>query len=197
MDKEHLKSVDDMKLRHRLVARLRSGEVLMMPSDTIYGLSCRADSSEAVNRIFTIKKRGKGYPLIILVSSLSMAQKYCHINTQQKIVLKKIWSSERPTSVLLRHRGLLVKEVTANSLYLAVRLPKSDFLRKMIRALAVPIVSTSANFSGQPVISGEEAEQYFYKGVGPDLVLIGKPNKLKASKLVRIDEKGFVEVLRK
>jgi len=85
----------------------------------------------------------------------------------------------------------------ANSPYLAVRLPKSDFLRKMIRVLAVPIVSTSANLSGQSVISGEAAEQHFQKGIRPDLVLIGGRNNLKASKLVRVDEQGGIEILRK
>jgi len=197
MDKEYLKSADDVKLRRRLVARLRSGEVLMMPSDTIYGLSCRADRDKAVNRIFAIKKRDQSHPLIILVSSLSMAKKYCYLNSRQEIILKKIWASERPTSVLLKHRGLLAKEVVANSPYLAVRLPKSDFLRKMIRVLAVPIVSTSANLSGQSVISGEAAEQHFQKGIRPDLVLIGGRNNLKASKLVRVDEQGGIEILRK
>lgn len=197
MDKEYIKSVDDIKLRHRLVARLRSGEVLMIPSDTVYGLSCRADSHQAVNRIFAIKKRDKSHPLIILVSSLSMAKKYCYINYHQKIVLKKIWSSEQPTSVLLKHREFLAKEVTAGSPYLAVRLPKSDFLRKMIRVLAVPMVSTSANLSSQPVISGEAAERHFQKGSRPDLVLIGGRNKSKASRLVRIDDNGIVKILRK
>jgi L-threonylcarbamoyladenylate synthase len=196
MDKEHLKSIDDVKLRHRLVVRLMSGEVLMMPSDTIYGLSCRADNSKAVSRVFSIKKRDKSFPLIILVSSLNMAKKYCNINTHQEIVLKKIWASQRPTSVLLKHRNLLVKGVTAGSPYLAVRLPKSDFLRKIIKALAVPIVSTSANFSGQAVINSEEAEKYFHQKIRPDLVLISEPNKSKASKLISLDDKGYIKILR-
>ncbi|MCF7860379.1 Sua5/YciO/YrdC/YwlC family protein [Patescibacteria group bacterium] len=197
MDKEFLKSTDDIKLRRRLVARLRSGVVLMLPSDTIYGLSCRADNRQALRRIFIMKKRNKSYPLIVLVSSLNMAKKYCYINSAQEGVLKKIWSCARPTSVLLKHRGILPKEVMAGSPYLAVRLPKSDFLRKMIRALAVPITSTSANLSGQPVINGEEAEEHFKERVRPNLVLIGGHNKLKASKLLRIDDKGLIEILRK
>jgi L-threonylcarbamoyladenylate synthase len=197
MDKEFLNSIDDVNLRRRLVARLRSGEVLMLPSDTIYGLSCRADNLLAIEKIFAIKKRDRNKPLIILVSSISMAKKYCFINSKQTEVLKKIWTGKRPTSVLLKHRGLLPKEISTSSPYLAVRLPKSDFLRKMIRVLAVPLVSTSANLSGQKVLDGDLAWCKFKKKPRPDLVLFGGRNAKLASRLLFLNVDGSQKVLRK
>ena len=197
MDKEFLQSIDDVNLRRRLVARLRSDEVLMLPSDTIYGLSCRADSRVAIKRVFAIKKRDKNKPLIILVSSISMAKKYCFINSKQIEVLKKIWTEKRPSSVLLKHRGLLPKEISVSSPYLAVRLPKSDFLRKMIRALAMPLVSTSANLSGQKVLDADSAWKKFKKEPRPSLILFGGKNSKEASKLLRLNYNGGQETLRK
>ncbi|MDD2680896.1 MAG: L-threonylcarbamoyladenylate synthase [Patescibacteria group bacterium] len=197
MDKEFLHSDDDFNLRRRLVARLRSGEVLMLPSDTIYGLSCRADNLRAIKKIFAIKKRDKNKPLIILVSSLQMARKYCFINSKQAEILQKTWSGSRPTSVLLKHRGILPKEISISSPYLAVRLPKSDFLRKMIRVLAVPLISTSANLSGQKVLDGTLAWKKFKKEPRPDLILFGGKNSKLASKLLLLNNDGSQEVLRK
>lgn len=197
MDKDFIQSTNDINLRRRLVARFRLAEVLMIPSDTIYGLSCRADNLKAIRKVFAIKRRDKNKPLIILVSSLNMAKKYCHINSKQAEVLKKIWSNKRPTSVLLKHREILPKEITASSPYLAVRLPKSDFLRKMIRELTVPLVSTSANFSGQELLDAESAWQKFKKIPRPDLILFGAKNSKRASKLLKLNSDGSQEVLRK
>jgi len=188
---------DDSLLRHQLVARLRKGEVLMLPTDTIYGLSCRADKETAITRIFNIKRRDRGKPLLVLVSSLSMASKFCRINKRQSNNLKTIWQSRRPSSVLLPHRGLLPQSLTAGSSELAVRLPKSIFLRKMIRALGVPLVSTSANLSGSEVLDDTSAKLVFKKGPRPDLLLSGGKNNSRASRLLRLRTDGGVEILRK
>lgn len=197
MDKDFLDSSNNVDLRRRLVARLNLAEVLMLPSDTIYGLSCRADKLSSVRKIFAIKKRNKNNPMIVLVSSISMAKKYCFINSRQREVLKKIWSEKRPTSVLLRHRGLLPKEVTASSPYLAVRLPKSDFLRKIIRALTVPIISTSANLSKEEVLDDNSAWHKFKTEPRPNLILFGGKNAKLVSRLLLLREDASQEILRK
>jgi L-threonylcarbamoyladenylate synthase len=191
------KRKDDAALRRHLVARLRQGEVLMLPTDTIYGLSCRADKEKSIARIFNIKRRDRGKPLLVLVSSLSMARKFCRINKGQMNGLKIIWQNHRPSSVLLPHRGLLPQSLTAGSSELAVRLPKSIFLRKMIRALGVPLVSTSANFSGKAVLDAVAAKVVFKKEPRPDLLLSGGKNSARASRLLRLRPDGGVEILRK
>ena len=169
----------------------------MLPTDTIYGLSCRADKETPIARIFNIKRRDRGKPLLVLVSSLSMARKFCRINKSQTDSLKKIWQSHRPSSVLLPHRGLLPQSLTAGSSELAVRLPKSIFLRKMIRALGVPLVSTSANLSGFDVLDAAAARLVFKREPRPDLLLSGGKNSARASRLLRLRADGGVEILRK
>ena len=188
---------DNSLLRQHLVGLLAQGQVLMLPTDTIYGLSCRADKETAIARIFNIKRRDRGKPLLVLVSSLSMARKFCQINKRQENSLKTIWQSHRPSSVLLPHRGLLPQSLTAGSSELAVRLPKSIFLRKMIRVLGVPLVSTSANLSGSEVLDANSARLVFKKGPRPDLLLSGDKNNSRASRLLRLRADGGVEILRK
>lgn len=79
-------------------------KVVVMPTDTIDGISVRADSFTAVEKIYKIKKRNKNKSLIILVSSINMLKKYCYLSQAQERVLKKIWQSENPTTVLLTHK---------------------------------------------------------------------------------------------
>ncbi|MEI6835842.1 MAG: L-threonylcarbamoyladenylate synthase [Candidatus Falkowbacteria bacterium] len=136
-----------------IVKSLMAGEVIVYPTDTIYGLGCLATNEKAIKKIKAIKKREASKPLLILVSSLNMAKKYCFISKKQEIILKKVWANNRPTSVILKQRNLLAKELAPDQKGLAIRLPKSDFLRKIIRMVRVPIVSTSFNLSGEPVLS--------------------------------------------
>lgn len=169
----------------------------MMPSDTVYGLFARANSKKAIERIYAIKKRAKSQPLLVLVSSLSMAKQYCEINSKQLSKLRQLWSVARPTTVILKHRGLLPVSLSAGREDLAMRLPKSDFLRKMIRSLGVPLISTSANFSGEAVLDGETALKVFTQSPRPDFIVTQGKNRKLASRLVSLDSQGRVTILRK
>lgn len=168
-----------------IVKSLKNGEVIVYPTDTIYGLGCLANNSQAIKKIKKIKKRDESKPLLILVSSLNMAKKYCFVSKKQELILKKIWVSTRPTSVVLRHRKLLAKELTPNCEGLAIRLPKSDFLRKMVKMARVPVVSTSFNLSGQPVLN--QVDFLANKPISkkdPELIVDGGILNNQASKIV-------------
>jgi len=180
-----------------IVKTLTRGEVIVYPTDTIYGLGCLASNVKAINKIKAIKKRDRNKPLLILVSSLYMAKKYCFISRKQELILKELWSLKRPTSVILKHRNLLPQELIPKQSGIAVRLPKSDFLRKMIRATGAPIVSTSFNISGQPVWNEVTflANKKLTKN-DPDLIIDGGALNNPASKI--IDLMGSeIKILRK
>lgn len=197
MKKIFLPFRDNYNFRHDLVVALNKGKVVMLPTDTVYGLSCRADNSSAITKIFSLKARETNKPLLVLVSSLSMAKRFCRINNVQADVLKNIWAQSRPTSVLLPHRGLLPKNLTADSKYLAVRLPKSIFLRKIVRALACPLVSTSANISGQDILDAEQASAVFAERKELGLIVTGGTNKRAVSRLLLLEQDGSFKILRK
>lgn len=192
-----MKAADNPVFLRDLVVLLNRGKVAMLPTDTVYGFSCRADSAAAIAKIFSLKSRDASKPLLVLVSSLAMAKKFCFINQVQSEKLKKIWAQARPTSVLLPHRGLLPKSLTAESPYLAVRLPKSIFLRKIVRALACPLVSSSANLSGEEILAPEEAAKIFSGRKDLALIVAGGSNKRAASRLLLLEKNGSFKILRR
>jgi L-threonylcarbamoyladenylate synthase len=180
-----------------VVKSLHNGEVIVYPTDTIYGLGCLASNAKAINKIKKIKQREISKPFIILVSSLYMAKKYCFISKKQEVILKELWSSKRPTSVILRHRNLLPKELIPKQEGIAVRLPKSDFLRKMIRTAGTPIVSTSFNISGESVYNQVAflADKKLTK-TDPDLIIDGGVLNNKPSKIIDLTTEQ-IKIIRK
>ncbi len=163
----------------RLIAgALKKGRVLILPTDTIYGLSCRADDLRAVKRIYSLKKRQASKAPIVLVSDFKQLAKYAMLSGEKKAVLKKIWGEEkRPTTVILPARGLLPKAIFPPARGLALRLPKSEFLIKIIKAVGQPLISTSLNLSGhKPLLTLKNWEKYFSVALGqPNLVVDAGP----------------------
>jgi len=180
---------------------LKIGQVAVLPTDTLYGFSCLADNARAIRRIKRLKKSDPKKPLLVLVNNLAMLKKYVFLSPRQAEMLKKYWApSARPTTVILKHRGRLPWELTGESDGLAVRLPKSKFLTKILETVKVPIVSTSLNLSGQESISDLRLlMQYFpEKKSRPDLVVdTGKCRRARASRLIDLRPAGGPLVIRK
>jgi L-threonylcarbamoyladenylate synthase len=178
---------------------LRSGKIVLLPSDTIYGLSVRADSAKAINSLRRFKGREGKKPFLILVSSLAMAKKYLMISPSQSEYLKRIWGPrQRPTTVILKDKKLLPRSLNIKEDSLAVRLPKNEFLVKIIRSLGQPLVSTSANLSGlEPLQDVKDIE----KSLGqkrPHLIIAGKnkPGR-RPSRLIDLRCYPEIKIIRK
>lgn len=180
---------------------LKEGRVLVLPTDTIYGLSCRADDRRAIKKIFKLKKRDPKFAVLVLVDSLAMLKKYAFVSRSQMEIIKRYWrEGERPTTVILRHRGNLPKELRGSFDSLALRLPKSDFLIKILGRVGVPLVSTSLNISGEEPISDVKNLTLNFPTAGRDIALVvdaGKPRRHKSSRLIDLREEGRLKVLRK
>jgi L-threonylcarbamoyladenylate synthase len=127
------------------VAALQNGKSILYPTDTIWGLGCDATDEHAVDRIFEIKKRPKEKSLIILVDSLEMLRTYADIDDN---TANLITSFEFPTTVIYPHpRGLASNAVNENDT-VAIRIVSHPFCNALLKAFGKPIVSTSANLSG-------------------------------------------------
>ena len=184
-----------------IAGSLKIGQVVVLPTDTIYGFSCLADNARAIRRIKQLKKNDPKKPLIVLVNNLALLKKYVFLSARQAVQLKKYWApSARPTTVILKHRGLLPKELTGESDGLAVRLPKSKFLIKILKTAGVPLVSTSLNLSGQKSIQDLKRllEHFPKKKYRPDLVVdTGKCRRAKPSRLIDLRSEGRPVIIRK
>ena len=179
---------------------LKIGQVAVLPTDTIYGFSCLADDAAAIRRIYRLKKRAGDKPLIILVDSLAMLKKYVFVSARQARLLKQIWAGSRPTTVILKHRGRLPRELSANSDGLAVRLPKSKFLIKIIRIVKKPLVSTSLNLSGKDNINNPKSLFHYFpeKHHRPDLVVdTGPCRRRRPSRVIDLRNEQLPLILRK
>ena len=178
-----------------IVDYLKRGKIIAYPTDTVYGLGCDARNAEAIKRINKIKGERGLKPLLVLMSDFSMLKRYCFVNLEQMEYLKIIWPG--PVTVILKRRPILPDELTGGLNSLAVRLPKNDFLFRIISQAGFPIVSTSLNKKGEkPLLEVKNLEKYFK--YLPDLVIdAGECKKTKPSRLVDIREVKNIKILRK
>tara|TARA_B100000575_G_scaffold171612_1_gene137422 strand:- start:26186 stop:26740 length:555 start_codon:yes stop_codon:yes gene_type:complete len=124
---------------------LSAGGTILYPTDTIWGIGCDAFSDNAIKKVFKIKKRDLSKGLICLASSFEMVMKYVNINNIDLIT--KI-SKEAPTTFIFDNPRKISKLVSGNNSTIAFRVPQNNFCIKLIQEFGRPIVSTSANVSG-------------------------------------------------
>lgn len=138
---------------------LRKGGVILYPTDTIWGLGCDATHAEAIKKIYDIKQREDTKSLIILVADERQILQY--VAAPELGVFEFMESQTRPTTFIFENAIGLPENLVAQDGSIAIRLVKDDFCRHLIRRLGKPIVSTSANISGQasPQNFGEVAEE--------------------------------------
>jgi len=172
-----------------IINNFKNNKVGIFPTDTVYGLGGRTDKLSVIKKIYKLKKRAKNKPLLILVSSISMAKRYVKINKQQELLLKKYWPGQ--VTVVLADKKVLPKELSSGSDKIGVRLPNNKFLLKTIRGLGAPLIATSANISGQDsVLDSKDIE------VKADFIVDGgKLPKSKESTVVDLTE-GEIKILR-
>ena len=127
---------------------LEDGKTLLYPTDTIWGLGCDATNQEAVNRIYTLKKRPKNKPLIALVSDITMLAQYIETLPTN---IDELLVSKLPTTIVYPNGKGLAKGVIAQNGSVAIRIPAAGFALDLIKSFGKPIVSTSANISDAPI----------------------------------------------
>lgn len=133
----------------KAVQVLKNGGVVIFPTDTAFGIGCRIDSIGGTKRVFEIKKRDYGKPLLALVNSLEMAGQYVEIpNDVRKKLLNKYWPGG--LTVFLKCKKENVPSIVRSGTdVLALRLPFHEGIRNVITKVGVPILATSANISGE------------------------------------------------
>lgn len=179
------------------VEALRKGSSIMYPTDTIWGIGCDATNSEAVDKIYRIKKRDKAHSMLILVADIQMAEQY--LNELPEIAIQLFACADRPLSIVIDGACNLAGNLPAQDGSIGIRIPDEDFCLAMLRQFRRPIVSTSANFSGQPTAN-------CFREIDPALSdridyvanwrQNEKPSK-KASSIIRLMADGEIQILRK
>ncbi|KAF9906193.1 hypothetical protein EC991_000905 [Linnemannia zychae] len=130
---------------------LRNGQVVGIPTETVYGLASNALDSVAAQRIFTAKNRPQDNPLIVHVSSLRMLRSMLKGNTIPPVyndLIKTYWPG--PLTLLFPRSSLIPDEITCGQATVAVRFPSHPIARALISACDRPLAAPSANSSGKP-----------------------------------------------
>ena len=175
---------------------VKNGGLILYPTDTIWGIGCDATNYDAVERIFQIKKRDSNKSMIVLMKDYNELKDYLKILPQ--IDFEQFKNEIRPLTVIYQHAINLAENVIAKDGSIAIRIPKDDFCNELIKSIGVPLVSTSANFSGEPSaenfknISEELKYQVDYiVNYEQDLVKDAKP-----SRIIKILDDGKIIVIR-
>ena len=127
---------------------LRSGGVILYPTDTIWGIGCDATNEAAIRKIYEIKNREDSKSMIILVADERDVLQY--VAAPDLSAFDFIEQQTRPTTIIFEHAVGLPDNLIAEDGSIAIRIARDEFCRHLIKRLRRPIVSTSANISGQP-----------------------------------------------
>ena len=127
---------------------LRNGGVILYPTDTIWGIGCDASNEEAVARIYQIKKRPESKSMIVLLAEAKDIIKY--VAHPDPAIFEFLENTQKPTTVVYDGAIGLAENLLADDGSVGIRVVKDDFCRHLIKRLRRPIVSTSANVSGEP-----------------------------------------------
>lgn len=173
---------------------VKSGGVVALPTDTVYGLGCDPSSDEAVGRLFEVKSR-QAKPVPLLCADFGVAERLVDLNGVARRLAELHWPGALTIVAPIRRGSDLSHLLDQGSGYLGVRVPDSEVCVALAGKVGGSITGTSANLSGQP--SCRTAAQVIGSLDGRiQLVIDGGELRGKESTVVRVS-RGTVEVLRK
>ena len=187
---------------------LRSGGTILYPTDTVWGLGCDATNPQAVARIFEIKQRSDSKSLVLLASDLDMVARY--IREIPAIAIDLVEVNDAPMTLIYPgaiagepgadgDRWHLAHNTVAEDGSVGIRIPLMDWCKQLVFKLGRPVVSTSANLSGEPTPKRfSEIPQELKDAV--DFVVppsVDTQSTGKASQILKLGLRGEIEIIRK
>ena len=178
------------------VKTMRNGGVILYPTDTVWGIGCDATNPDAVAKVYKIKKRDDSKALICLVDSDARLQRY--VRNVPEVAWDLLELADKPTTVILDNAVNLAPNLVADDGSIAMRITKENFSRELCFRFQKPIVSTSANISGEPAAQN-------YRDISEELLNAvdyvcwtrrqeHKPH--KPSSIIKLSENGEVKIIR-
>lgn len=175
---------------------LRKGGVILYPTDTVWGIGCDATNEKAVERVYEIKESIEKKSMIVLVDKLDNVSRY--FRRVPDVAWQLLELSETPLTLILEGGMGVAQNLIPDEGTLAVRVPKHTFCEQLLRKLGRPLVSTSANISGEPTpLRARDISSVITDRV--DFIVApmceGHPTG-KASSIIFVGEGGEVKIIR-
>ena len=175
---------------------IKNGGIILYPTDTVWGIGCDATNPDAVAKIYQLKQRTESKSMICLMNGEKMM--YNVFKEIPEVAWQILDLSEKPTTLILDNPRNIAPNLIAEDKSLGIRLIKEPFCFKLLERMKKPLVSTSANISGQPTpLSFKEISPEIIKGV--DYVVNLRQNEQAAysgSSIIKLAKNGEVKVIR-
>ena len=185
---------DDLK---KAVEVLRSGGIILYPTDTIWGIGCDATNAEAVKRIYDIKKREDSKSILILMENPALLNRY--VDEVPEVAWDLVELSTTPLTVIYPGAKNLAANLVAEDGSIGIRFTKEEFTRQLLQRFRRPIVSTSANISGEksPAFFDEISEEI--KESVDYIVEYRQDDRMPSqpSSVIKLGPGGQIDILRK
>ena len=175
---------------------IQNGGIILYPTDTVWGIGCDATNPEAVKKIYELKKREESKSMIVLMNGEKMM--YNVFKDIPEVAWQILDLSEKPTTLILDKPKNVAPNIIAEDQTLAVRIVKEPFCFKLMERMKRPLVSTSANISGEPTPkSFKEISPEIIKGVDYVVNLHHEKIAGKPSTIIKLTSDAQVKVIRK
>ena len=193
----------------KAVEVMRKGGVILYPTDTVWGIGCDATDPEAVAKVYAIKNREDSKSLVLLASDMDMICRYVKEIPEMAVQLVEV--NDKPMTIIYPGavsgekgnmsacRHCLAFNTVAEDGTVGIRVPMMDFCRQLVAKLGRPIVSTSANISGEPTPKNyaeisEEIRSALARSVEPSLE---RGATGQSSSIIKVGLDYSIEIIRK
>jgi len=186
-----MKSVKiNKKFLGEIVKFLNVGQIIVFPTDTVYGFLVDAKNKKAINKIYKIKKRSKIKPLPIFVTNFKMAKSLAEISEKQEKIIKKYWPGKYTFILKTKNQNPKADET------IALRIPKYKPLNDLLKKINKPLVQTSVNISGKKELN--KISEIILEFKKKDIFIVDARDlkKSKPSKIIDLT-KNKIEFIRK
>lgn len=185
--------IEDIK---KAVEALQNGEIILYPTDTIWGLGCDATNEEAVEKIYKLKQRSDSKSMLVLVDSANRIPQY--VDVMPDIAWDLIELTTKPLTIIYPKAKNLAQNLVAEDGSIGIRVASDEFCQKLIQRFKKPIVSTSANMSGElSPANFQEISKPIRTNV--DYIVEHRQDdysKSLPSGIIKLEEGGLVKVIR-
>ncbi|MCY4562072.1 MAG: L-threonylcarbamoyladenylate synthase [Flavobacteriaceae bacterium] len=178
----------------KAVSYLREEKIILYPTDTIWGIGGDATSEKAAEKIFRLKRRKTNQSFIILVDSIQMLKRYVF---EIPPMVNKLLEIPYPTTIIYPKSRCLAPNILGEDGSIGIRLIRHKFCNDLIREFGKPIISTSANISGEKSpVEFRDIRRKIQAGVDYIIPLYEWVGNKVPSRIIRITKSGEIETLR-
>lgn len=181
---------------HKAYEVIKNGGIILYPTDTVWGIGCDATNPEAAKKIYALKQREESKSMIVLMNGDRMV--YNVFKDIPEVAWQILDLSEKPTTLILDNPRNVAPNIIGQDNTLGMRIVKEPFCFKLMERMKVPLVSTSANISGEPTPkSFKEISPAILQGV--DYVVNLHHDKIggKPSTIIKLSGNSEVKIIRK